>query len=137
MQRGGPGFESQYPDQLPFYMLWNKILVLVLIALGEGLMILAQIYGARASLTSSVFWTSLRPDAWYVWATFGGALSVLSGYFYGITVWRNIWLVTLTSWTAIVLIEIILAWLVFRTPLQGSVLAGFILVLIGFVLANL
>jgi len=100
-------------------------------------MILAQVFGARASLASSSFWTSLRPDAWYLWVTIAGAISVLSGYFYGITVWRNIWLVTLTSWTAIVLIEIILAWLVFRTPLQGNVLAGFILVLIGFILANL
>ena len=58
------------------------------------------------------------------------------GYIYGIKIFNNIWLVTLTSWTALVVAEIILAKFVFQTTPEGTVLLGFLLVLVGFLIAN-
>jgi hypothetical protein len=118
-------------------MFWPKLVTLVLIGLGESLMILAQIFGARASGLAEAVWPVLKPTNWYLWATLLGSLSIIIGYLYGITVYKNIWLVTLTSWTVIVIVEVLLAWLVFHTVPQGSVLIGFSLVLICFILANI
>src|SRR6185436_1000173 len=103
-------------------MLWSKLLVIALIAGGETSMILAQIYGAQVSSLTGRFWLTLSPGSWYFWAAVGGILLVISGYFYGITVFRNIWLVSLVSWTAVVVVETSLAWFVFHTVPEGRVL---------------
>ena len=75
---------------------------------------------------------------WYVWVSIVGVFALLGGYLYGIKVFNNnIWLVTLTSWTALVIAEIIIAKVVFKTAPEGNVLLGFVFVLIGFIVANL
>lgn len=118
-------------------MLWQKLLVIALIGLGETQMILAQVYGSRASMLNNNFWIALQPKQWYFWVTILGALTILVGYLYGITIFKNIWLVALTSWTAIVIVEVFMSWFVFHTIPSGTVLTGFILVLAGFIIANL
>jgi len=118
-------------------MLWQKLLVLILIASGETGIIVAQIFGAKKSLMGASFWEAIKPNQWYMWLSILGTLLILIGYFYGITIFKNIWLVTITSWTALVIAEVGLSWLVFRTIPQGSVLLGLILVLVGFSLASL
>jgi flagellar biosynthesis protein FliP len=118
-------------------MLWQKILTLLIIALGESLMIAAQVYGSKAVSSGVNFWDVFKPSNWYFWVSIVGVFTVLIGYFYGIKVFNNIWLVTLTSWTALVVAEIILAQMVFKTIPEGNVLIGFVLVLIGFIVSNL
>ncbi|MBI5733708.1 MAG: hypothetical protein HY973_02070 [Candidatus Kerfeldbacteria bacterium] len=118
-------------------MLWQKILTLLIIAAGESLMIVAQIFGAKASAAGVSLGQVLKLNNWYSWASIIGVFTVLAGYLYGIRIFNNIWLVTLTSWTALVIAEIILARLVFQTIPQGTVLIGFLLVLNGFIIANL
>lgn len=118
-------------------MLWQKILTLLMIMTGESLMILAQVFGAKASSAGTQLGQILKLNNWYSWASIGGVFIVLAGYLYGIKIFNNIWLVTMTSWTALVIAEIILARLVFKTVPEGTVLIGFTLVLIGFVIANL
>lgn len=118
-------------------MLWQKILILLVIATGESLMILAQIFGAKASTAGSQALQILKLNNWYIWVSFLGIFIVLVGYVLGIKIFNNIWLVTLTSWTALVVAEIILARTVFKTIPEGTVLIGFVLVLIGFIVANI
>jgi len=118
-------------------MLWQKILILIAIAAGESLMIAAQIFGAKASTAGSAITQILKLSNWYFWVSFIGVFIVLAGYLYGIKVFNNIWLVVLTSWTALVIAEIILARFVFKTIPEGTVLFGLVLVLAGFVIANL
>ncbi len=118
-------------------MFWQKLLVIALIGIGESQMIIAQMYGARASMLTGNYWIALQPKQWYFWVTITGALTILVGYLYGITVFKNIWLVAITSWTAIVIVEVFMSWLVFNTVPSGTVLVGFVLVLVGFIIANL
>ena len=100
-------------------------------------MILAQVFGAKVSTAGASIVQVLKLNNWYSWVSIVGVFTVLIGYLYGIKVFNNIWLVTLTSWTAVVVSEIILARLVFKTVPEDTVLVGFVLVLIGFVVANL
>ena len=100
-------------------------------------MILAQIYGAKASGSGSPLMKILSIKSWYLYATLVGAVMVFIGYLYGIKNSGNIWLVTLVSWASLVIAEVVLARLVFKTIPQGTVLIGFILVLAGFIIANL
>lgn len=118
-------------------MLWQKILTLFMIASGESLMILAQIFGSKASTTGTKIIEIFKLSDWYVWVSIVGVFMVLAGYLYGIKVFNDIWLVTLTSWTALVVAEILLARFVFQTIPEGNVLIGFVLVSIGFIVANI
>ncbi|MBU1039064.1 hypothetical protein KKC17_02430 [Patescibacteria group bacterium] len=119
-------------------MIWRHLITLGCIALGESLMILAQVYGAKASSLGQPLVNFFKLNNWYGWVTILGALIVLLGYLYGIkSAGQNIWLVTLTSWTAIIIVEVSLNWFVFGNLPQSNVRLGFILVLIGFILANI
>ncbi len=100
-------------------------------------MILAQVFGAKASTSGVDIWQILKLNGWYSWVSVLGVFMVLVGYLYGIKVFNDIWLVTLTSWTALVVAEIIMAKFVFQTVPEGTVLVGFVLVLIGFIIANI
>lgn len=100
-------------------------------------MIMAQIFGARASNNGASLFDVLKLSNWYSWVSIAGVFMVLGGYLYGIRVFNDIWLVTLTSWASLVVAEIILAKFVFNTVPEGTVLVGFILVLVGFIIANL
>ena len=118
-------------------MIWQKILILLVIAAGESLMILAQIYGAKASTAGTSVTQILKLNNWYFWVSIAGVFIVLGGYIYGIKILNNIGLVVLTSWTALMVAEVILARTVFKTIPEGTVLVGFVLVLAGFIVANI
>lgn len=118
-------------------MIWQKLLVLIGIAIGEALMIAAQVFGSKASADGVHIWQIFKLNSWYIWVSIVGVFIVLAGYLYGIKVFNNIWLVTMTSWTGLVLAEIILAYIVFKTVPEGTVLIGFILATAGFIIANL
>lgn len=117
-------------------MWWEKLLVVITIITGESLMIASQIWGAQATTKATSFFSNLLPNHWYIWATLLGGLIILTGYFYGITILKNIWLVTITSWTGVVIAEVLFASVVFKSWPSGQVLIGFLLVLTGFTLAN-
>ncbi len=74
---------------------------------------------------------------WYLWASVVGSILIIVGYFYGISVVKNIWLVTIVSWGTIVIVEPIISYVVFKTVPQGNILIGFVLVALGFIIANI
>jgi hypothetical protein len=108
-----------------------------MIIVGESFMILAQVFSSKAITKGASFGQILKFNNWYIWVSVIGVFLVLMGYMYGIRISYNIWLVTIISWTALVVAEIIIARLVFQTMPSGPVLYGFMLVLIGFIVANL
>ena len=100
-------------------------------------MIMSQVFGAKAVTAGVSVRQIIKLNNWYIWISLGGVFMLLGGYLYGIKIFNNIWLVTLTSWAALVVAEIVLARFVFKTLPEGTVLIGFVFVLIGFIIANL
>lgn len=105
----------------------DKLLAIALIFIGEVAMIYAQVGGAKA--------TAL-PDAgkvvfvkFYIMAGIGIWLT-LSGYIFGLPVFKNIWIVSVISITSILIVEPIAIYLMTQQlPTRGG--------LIGFVLGTL
>ncbi len=104
---------------------YSKILVLVLIFLGEILAIYAEMVGAKTNhLTSQPFWQTFLKM--FLLITLAGGI-LIAGYMLGINAFKNIWVVSVVSITSILLVEPILAWTIFhQVPTIGAVL-GFIL----------
>ena len=65
-----------------------------------------------------------------------GAVMLSVGYVYGTKFWGDIWIVTLVSTGAIVLVEPLLAWSYFGTLPQGRTLWGLALVVAGFIVTG-
>ena len=112
---------------------YSKILVLVLIFLGEILAIYAEMVGAKTNhLTSQPFWQTFLKM--FLLITLAGGI-LIAGYMLGINAFKNIWVVSVVSITSILLVEPILAWTIFhQVPTVGAVL-GFILGAIGLFLS--
>ena len=99
----------------------NKILVLILIFFGEAIVILAEMLGAKNHSISSQLFTVIFGKMFLV-MTVGGALLV-SGYIWGYSVFKNIWIVSAISITSILLIEPTLAYFIFHElPTKGALI---------------
>lgn len=109
----------------------NKYVILPIIFCGEALMIFAEMWGAKQFQLSgfwNIFWKML-----IVQAT-GGAMLV-TGYLWGYAGFKNIWIISAVSITSILLIEPILAFLIFHEiPTKGAGV-GLILGAVGLSLA--
>jgi len=109
-----------------------KILVIWLIFIGEALSIYAEIIAAKnfsaagARFFSPIFWRLV------ILIVIAG-LCLLIGYMFGFKVFQNIWTVTVTSLTAILIVEPMLDYIVFRQLPGRGALIGLICGLIGFV----
>lgn len=105
----------------------DKLLVILVIFIGEGLMIYSEMYGARQYAPGSfnnIFWKML------IIAIPGSALLV-AGYITGFNAFKNIWIISVVSITSILLIEPVLAYAVFhQLPTKGA-LTGLILGVVG------
>jgi len=110
-----------------------KVLVIVLVALGEGFAIFAEMWAAKHySGTGTSFWQVLL-KMFLVFAI-GGSL-LIAGYMFGLKAFKNIWIVSVTSITSIVILEPILAYFFLQqVPTTGATI-GFILGVIGLFVA--
>ena len=108
---------------------YSKILVLILIFLGEALSIYAEMVGARSNFfTSEPFW-QIFSKMFLLIILAGGFL--IAGYMLGFDVFKNIWIVSVASITSILIVEPILAWVIFQqVPAIGAII-GFTLGAIG------
>lgn len=109
----------------------SQILVLILIFLGETLSIYAEMIGAR-TLTNS-FWQVFFKM--FIIITFAGAMLIV-GYMLGFQAFKNIWIVSVISIGAILIVEPILAYTIFQQLPTTGALIGFILGIIGIICAT-
>ena len=105
----------------------NKLLVFLAIVIGEILMIYAEISGARdnaAAVHGSLLWKVYIIGAIGIWIT-------LTGYIFGIYVYKNIWVVTVVSIVTILLVEPPIAYfMTHQSPTRGAIV-GFVLGALG------
>jgi len=113
----------------------SKILAIILILLGEMITIYAEMLLARNNFSNppsflKVFWLP------FLIMVLGGTL-LITGYFTGFGVFKNIWIVSVISITSILIIEPTLAFTIFhQLPTKGAT-SGFIFGALGFILALL
>ena len=107
-----------------------KLLVIVLIFLGESFSIYAEMIAARAYAPSNPF-IQIFLRAFFV-ITIAGGILVLC-YMFAFSIFKNIWVVSVISITPILIMEPTLAYAIFhQLPTKGA-LIGFVLGAIGFV----
>ncbi len=112
---------------------YSKIVVLILIFLGEALAIYAEMVGAKTNhLASQPFWQIFWKM--FLLITLAGGV-LIAGYMLGFNAFKDIWIVSVVSITSILLIEPFLAWTIFhQVPTIGAVL-GFIFGTTGLLLS--
>jgi hypothetical protein len=106
----------------------TKFLAVLLIFIGEVIMIYAQIGGARANSVShpgkAVFIKFFILAGVGIWLT-------LSGYIFGLPVFKNIWVISVISISSILIVEPIAIYVMTQQlPTRGG-LVGFILGALG------
>jgi hypothetical protein len=108
----------------------QKILVIFLILIGEGIAIYSEILASKQHVIFSLpFWQVFLKM--FIVMTVGGGLLIL-GYILGYDAFRNIWIVGVISITSILILEPILAWTIFKeSPTRGA-LIGLIFGALGF-----
>ena len=113
--------------------LYSKILIILLVIIGETLMIYAEMIGAKTFAISSNPFLKVFLKMLLIMTISGGFL--IAGYMLGFNAFKNIWAISIASITAILIIEPILAYSFFKqTPTTGAIV-GFILGVLGFIAA--
>jgi hypothetical protein len=113
--------------------LFSKILVILLIILGEALMIYAEMLGAKTYTVSSNPFLKVFLKMFLIMVLAGGLL--IAGYMLGFSSFKSIWVVSIASITAILVIEPVLAFAFFKQmPTKGAII-GFVLGVLGFIAA--
>ena len=101
-----------------------KIVVIIIIFLGEATAIYAEVHSARAYAGSWKFFFNMAL------ILIASSFLLLLGYVLGLQAFKEIWIVSVTSFTTILIVEPIMDFVVFKSvPSQGS--------LIGLVLGGL
>lgn len=111
----------------------SKILIILFVVMGEVLMISAEMMGARAFAINSNPFLKVFLKMLLVMTVGGGFL--VAGYMLGFNSFKNIWVISIASITAILIIEPLLAYSLFKQmPTKGAII-GFILGVLGFIAA--
>lgn len=108
-----------------------QILSIFLLFFGESLAIYSEIAGANRvesqnKISNETFWW------FFILITIAG-LPLIGGYFLGILAFKNIWIVSVVSIVSILIMEPILAYLIFKQFPTSGALIGFVLGSIGLV----
>jgi hypothetical protein len=104
---------------------YSKILVLVLLFIGEALAVYAEMAGAKSNHIASHPLLQIFLRMFLLFALGGGFL--IAGYMLGFKAFKNIWIVSVASITSILIVEPILAWTFFQQmPTTGAII-GFVL----------
>jgi hypothetical protein len=105
--------------------IYSKILVLLLLFIGEALSIYAEMIGARTNYAASKPFLQVFLKMFLLITIAGGFL--IAGYMLGFNAFKNIWIVSVASITSILIVEPILAWVIFhQIPTTGAII-GFVL----------
>jgi len=111
--------------------LYSKVLTILLLFIGESLAIYSEMIAARTYSANSKPFLQIFLKMLIIIIFAGGFLIV--GYMLGFSAFKNIWVVSVTSITSILIMEPILAYTIFhQLPTKGAII-GFILGIIGFV----
>ena len=106
---------------------YSKILVIILLFLGESLCIYAEVVGAKNAGSSSFLLIFLKM---FLIITLAGGLLVAS-YMLGFNAFKNIWIVSAVSIASILIMEPTLNWIIIKQlPTPGAII-GFVLGVIG------
>ncbi|MCX6764384.1 MAG: hypothetical protein NTU58_01615 [Candidatus Nealsonbacteria bacterium] len=109
----------------------SKILMVVLIFLGESFSIYAEMIMAKNYSNTSFIGLFLK----MVFVIIIAGIFLIAGYMFGFKYFKNIWIVSVTSITSILIMEPILAYTIFhQLPTKGA-LIGLILGALGFISA--
>ena len=109
---------------------YAKLLVIVLIFLGESLAIYAEMWGAHQGAFDNKPWMQIFFKMFLIITISGGLL--ISGYMLGFKAFQNIWMVSVTSITSILIVEPMLAYVFFRQMPTLGATVGLVLGAIGF-----
>lgn len=111
--------------------IYFKILVIVLLFVGEALSIYAEILGAKTNTISSQPFLQIFLKMFLIITIAGGFL--IAGYMLGFTAFKNIWIVSVVSITSILIMEPVLAYAIFKQlPTKGAII-GLVLGFFGFI----
>ena len=110
-----------------------KILVLILIFLGEALAIYAEMTGARMNQVTQQPFLQIFLKMFLIIIIGSGLL--IAGYMLGFESFKNIWIVSVISITSILIIEPILALTIFKQMPTTGALIGLVLGIIGIIAA--
>lgn len=113
--------------------IYSKILVLVLLFVGEALAIYAEMVGAKSNAIASQPFLQIFLKMFLLFALAGGFL--IAGYMLGFNAFKNIWIVSAVSITSILIVEPILAWTIFHQVPTAGAIGGFVLGAVGLFLA--
>lgn len=113
--------------------IYSKILVVVLLFIGEALSIYAEMVGARSNQIASQPFLQIFLKM-FLLITFAGGF-LIAGYMLGLNAFKNIWIVSAASITSILIVEPILSWLFFQQIPTTGALIGFVLGVIGLFLS--
>jgi hypothetical protein len=109
--------------------IYSKILVLILIFAGEALSIYAEMIGAKTNYVASQPVLQIFLKMFLLIILAGGFLII--GYALGFAAFKNIWVVSVTSITSILIVEPLLAWTIFQQVPSAGAGIGFVLGVIG------
>lgn len=111
----------------------SKWAVVALIFLGEMIAIYAEMTAAQAHAQQKP-WLMIAITS-FILIVFAGLL-LISGYAFGLESFQNIWIVSATSITSILIVEPVLAWSFFhQLPTKGA-LIGLLLGGVGLIAAT-
>lgn len=113
--------------------IYSKILVLILIFVGEALSIYAEMAIARTDIIVSQPFLQIFLKMFLMITLAGGFL--LAGYMLGFKSFKNIWIVSAISITSILIVEPILAWTIFQQMPTTGAMIGFTLGAIGLIIS--
>ncbi|MEM5834417.1 MAG: hypothetical protein QXQ69_01040 [Candidatus Aenigmatarchaeota archaeon] len=109
-----------------------QALSILLLFLGEALAIYSEIAGANKVLNENKI--SSETFLWFFLLITIAGLPLIAGYFLGIIAFKNIWIVSVVSIVSILIVEPILAYLIFKQfPTYGA-LIGLILGSVGLII---
>lgn len=112
---------------------YTKILVVLLIFLGEALAIYAEMLGAKSYSAAGQPALQIFLKMFLIIAVAGGFL--LTGYMFGYSAFKNIWVVSVASITSILVMEPIIAFSLFRQVPGTGQIVGFVFGVLGFIAA--
>ena len=108
-----------------------QALSIVLLFFGESLAIYFEIAGANKVVSQNKISNKIFLE-FFILIAIAGAL-LISGYFIGILVFKNIWIVSVISIVSILIVEPILAYFIFKQFPATGALIGFVLGVIGLI----
>jgi hypothetical protein len=106
-----------------------QIITIILLFVGESLAIYSEIAGANKIIAQNKISAGTFLQ-FFVLITLAG-VPLLFGYFIGIQVFKNIWIVSITSILSILIVEPVLAYVIFKQFPTNGALIGFVLGAVG------